>query len=150
MCRSYVVRVSCKGHRSLNLEQSKGGLKGHSRSVTISGTESHLKMMKNAFYFILKALFVLKILKFLSSIFVLVLKDKVNFKIYDVATLFNLTQPHTKYKTSLSLTQPVSRIKGNQIKKFGQFIEYVMSNTFLEKSYAKCSGETIPFLKNQN
>ena len=29
--------------------------------------------------------------------------------------------------------------------KFGQFIEYVMSNTFLEKkSYAKCSGETIP------
>ena len=29
-------------------------------------TETQLKMMKNAFYFILKALFVLKILKFLS------------------------------------------------------------------------------------
>ena len=29
-------------------------------------TESSLKMMKNAFYFTLKALFVLKIIKFLS------------------------------------------------------------------------------------
>ena len=32
-------------------------------------TESPLKMMKNAFYFILKALFILKILKFLSRLF---------------------------------------------------------------------------------
>ena len=31
-------------------------------------TESPLKMMENAFYFILKALFVLKIFKFLSSL----------------------------------------------------------------------------------
>ena len=28
--------------------------------------------------------------------------------------------------------------------KFGQLIEYDMRNTFLEKSYAKCGGETIP------
>ena len=46
-------------------------------------------MMKNTFYFILKALFVLKIFKFLYSLFGHVekrldLKDKVNFKIYDV------------------------------------------------------------------
>ena len=32
-------------------------------------TESPLKMMKNAFYFTLKALFVLKIFKFLSWLF---------------------------------------------------------------------------------
>ena len=32
--------------------------------------ESHLKMMKNAFYFILKALFVFKMFKFLSRLFV--------------------------------------------------------------------------------
>ena len=31
--------------------------------------ESPLKMMKNAFYFILKALFILKIFKFLSQLF---------------------------------------------------------------------------------
>ena len=45
--------------------------------------------MKNAFYFILKALFVLKIFKFLSWLFGHVAKrldkkDKVNFKFYDV------------------------------------------------------------------
>ena len=47
--------------------------------------------MKNAFYFILKALFVLKIFKFLSQLFSHVAKrldkkDVVNFKFYDVAT----------------------------------------------------------------
>ena len=45
-------------------------------------------MMKNAFCFILKALLVLKICKFLSSIFGHVKKqlDNVNFKIYDVTS----------------------------------------------------------------
>ena len=28
--------------------------------------------------------------------------------------------------------------------KFGQLIEYNMRNIFLEKSYKKCGGETIP------
>ena len=46
-------------------------------------------MMKYAFYYILKGLFVLKIFKFLSWLFGhgekrLYQKDKVNFKIYDV------------------------------------------------------------------
>ena len=43
----------------------------------------------------------------------------------------------------------VSRIKDNQAIAFGQLIEYDMGNTFLEKSYAKCGGETIcrPFSK---
>ena len=36
---------------------------------TLLATESPLKMMKNAFYFTLKALFVLKIFKFLSVLF---------------------------------------------------------------------------------
>ena len=35
----------------------------------IMATESPLKMMKNAFYFILKAIFVLKIFKFLYGLF---------------------------------------------------------------------------------
>ena len=38
----------------------------------------------------------------------------------------------------------ISRIKVNQTMKFGQLIEYDIRNTFLEKSYAKCGGETIP------
>ena len=39
------------------------------KNCVIYFIESPLKMMKNAFYFILKALFVLKIFKFLSSLF---------------------------------------------------------------------------------
>ena len=38
----------------------------------------------------------------------------------------------------------ISRTKGNQTMKFGQLIEYNMKNIFLEKSYTKCLGETIP------
>ena len=38
----------------------------------------------------------------------------------------------------------ISRIKGNQIMKFGQLIEHNMGNIFLEKSYTKCGGESIP------
>ena len=38
----------------------------------------------------------------------------------------------------------ISRRKGNQAIKFGQLIECNMKNIFLEKSYAKCGGETIP------
>ena len=57
-------------------------------------TESSLKMMKNAFYFTLKALFILKIFKFSSWLFGHVAKplDKkgqVNFKFYDNHNLFN-------------------------------------------------------------
>ena len=36
--------------------------------------------------------------------------------------------------------------------KFGQLVEYNVRNIFVEKSYTKCGGETIPspFLKSQN
>ena len=63
-------------------------------------TEIPLKMMKNAFYFTSKALFVLKIFKFLSRLFGQVLKrldlkDKGNFKFYDAtAWLTNYFYTH--------------------------------------------------------
>ena len=56
--------------------------------------------MKNAFYFTLKALFVLKTFKFLSCLFGHVqkrldYKDKINFEIYDVtAWLTNNCNAH--------------------------------------------------------
>ena len=40
-----------------------------SKKGVVCFIESHLKVMKNAFYFILKALFFLKIFKFLSWFF---------------------------------------------------------------------------------
>ena len=53
--------------------------------------ESSLKIMKNAFYFTLKAVFVLKLFKLLSWLFGHVWKwldhrDKVNFETYDITT----------------------------------------------------------------
>ena len=44
----------------------KVGLSPHKKNCIICFIESTLKMMKNAFYFILKVLFVLKIFQFLS------------------------------------------------------------------------------------
>ena len=46
----------------------------------------------------------------------------------------------------------MSRSKDNQEMKFGQLIECNMRNIFLEKSYTKYRGETIPdnFLEKQN
>ena len=38
----------------------------------------------------------------------------------------------------------ISRSKDNQTMKFGHLIEYNMRNIFVEKSYTKCAGETIP------
>ena len=45
----------------------------------------------------------------------------------------------------------ISRNKNNQAMKFGQLIEHNMRSIFVEKSYAKCGGETIPdpFLKKE-
>ena len=42
----------------------------------------------------------------------------------------------------------ISRSKDNQAMKFGQLIEYNMRKHFLEKSYTKCGGETIPKIEH--
>ena len=47
----------------------KVGLSPSKKNCVICLIENPLKMMKNAFYFILKALFVLRIFKFLSQLF---------------------------------------------------------------------------------
>ena len=39
----------------------------------------------------------------------------------------------------------ILRSEDNQTMKFGKLIEYNMSHIFVEKSYAKCGGETIPW-----
>ena len=96
--------------------------------------------MKNAFYFTLKTLFVLKIFKFLSRLFSLVekcrdLKVTDNSKIYDVTTRAQTIVIHVFPNNS--------RSEGNQIIKFGQLIEYDTTNILLGKSYTKCGGETI-------
>ena len=54
---------------ALSMGKIKVGLSTSKKIYVICVTESPLKMMKNAFYSILKAFFVLKIFKFLSQLF---------------------------------------------------------------------------------
>ena len=73
-------------------ERVKVGLSPSKEVCFICFNESSLKMIKNASYFILKALFIFEILKFLSQLFcscgktASFKKAKVNFKFYSVTT----------------------------------------------------------------
>ena len=51
-----------------------------------------------------------------------------------------------KQTIAIHIFTNISRSKSNQAMKFGQLTEYNMRNIFLEKSYSKCSRETIPRL----
>ena len=94
-------------------------------------------MMKNEFYFMLKAIFVYKMFKFLSWVFGHVGKrlDKkatVNFKIYE------------KQIIAIHILPNISRSKGNQAMKFGQLSEYNMRNIF--KPAENQAGRLVPDL----
>ena len=94
--------------------------------------------MKNAFYFTLKALFVLKIFKFLFRLFGQVAKlhdkkDRIDFKFYDVTAWLTIN-------CNTHIAQYLPRCK------FGTLIEYNLRNIFLETSYTKCGRETSPRL----
>ena len=86
-------------------------------------TESPLEMMKNAFYFTLKPLFVLTI--------------------YDVITWLTSN-------CKIHILVNISRSNDNKTMKFGQLIKCNMRTIFFEKSFSKYGGKTIgrPFSKN--
>ena len=91
--------------------------------------ENPLKM-KNVFYFMLKARFVLEIFTFLFWLFGYVEKrlDKkttVNFKFYVI----------TDWKTliTIHILPNITGSKGNQVIKFDQLIKYSVRNIFLQK-----------------
>ena len=88
------------------------------------------KMLKNASCFTFKALFVLKIFKFLSWFFGHVEKRfyEVNFKICDNTTC-------RANNCSTRISQYLKKWK--QAMKFIQLIEYNTRNIFLKKSYQK-------------
>ena len=92
-------------------------------------------MMKNAFYFMLKALLV-QILTFLSQ----------HFAYLEKSGLIRKLGLISKFTTSITIhiLPNISRSKGNQTMKLSQLIEYSMSITFLEKSNTKCGGEASP------
>ena len=55
----------------------------------------------------------------------------------------------TQQRIRMIILPDTSKSKGNQTKKFGQLIEYIIKNIFLAKSCTKYGGETSPrpFLK---
>ena len=63
------------------------------------------------------------------------MKDKVNFKIHDVLA---------KQTIAIHIFINISRCKDKKAMKFNLLIEYKMRNIFLEKSYTRFGGETIP------
>ena len=110
----------------------------HLQILFICFNVSPSKMMKNAFYFILKALFVLKIFKFLSWLFGHVENELIR-KIRLIST-FMTSQPGQQRITTHILLN-ISRTKGNQALKFGQLIEHPKRNIFLQKFCRKWVGE---------
>ena len=61
-----------------------------------------------------------------------------------------MTYKPGKQTIAMHILPNISRSKDNQTMKFGQVMEYNMGNYFLENSFTKCDGKTIPkpFSKN--
>ena len=95
----------------------RGALSGLRRFLA---TESPLKMMKNIFGHVEKQ------------------TKKVR-----LVSKFMMSQPG-KHTITIHILPNISKSKGNWTMKFGQLIKYNMRNSFLEKSYKKCDGESIP------
>ena len=55
-----------------------------------------------------------------------------------------MTSQPGKQAIAIHILPNISRSKGNKTMKFGQLIEYIIRNIFLEKSYTKCGAETTP------
>ena len=88
------------------------------------------KMIENAFYFMLKALYVLGVFTFLSWHLGYVEKQldkKINSKF--------MTSQTGQQIITMHIICNISRSKDNQTMKFGQLIEDNMINFFLEKSH---------------
>ena len=106
------------------------GLSPSNKICVICLIERSLKMMKNSFYFILKALFVLKIFKFLSRLFGHAKNGLVR-KIRSASK--SITSQPGLQTIAIHILPNISESKGNQAMKFGQLIEHIKRNIFLQK-----------------
>ena len=105
-------------------------------------TESSLRTMKNALYFTLKTLFVLKIFKFLSWVFGHVGKTA-SLGMIRLTSKFMTSQ--SGYQTiAIHIFPNISQNKSNQTMKLGQLIEYNTRNIFLQKLCRELGRETSP------
>ena len=100
-------------------------------------TESSLKIMKNAFYFISKAFFVLEIFTYLSWLLVIQRNSLIRTLIPELMT------SHAVQKLiAIHILSNISRIQCNQAMKFGELIENNVRNIFLKKLCRKWGTKT--------
>ena len=100
--------------------------------------------MKNAFYFMLKALFVLEIftVTYLLDIYIYFLVCRKMAWKESYGWFQNLWRHKLDNKSiKIRILSNISRSKGNQTKKFGQFIEYIEYNMW---NIFVCGGEASP------
>ena len=119
--------------------QLKSPLSGLRQFLAI---ERPLKIMKNHFYFVFKALFVLEIFTFLSWPFGYVEKLLVK-KAMVIFWKFMIAQTGKHIIITIHVSPNISRNKDNQAMKFGQLIKYSVKNIFLQKLCRKWGKETI-------
>ena len=57
-----------------------------------------------------------------------------------------------KQTNAINKLRNISRYRINQTMEYGQLVEYNIRNIYLNRSYTKCGGNTIPkvFSKNSN
>ena len=91
------------------------------------------EIMKNGFYLMRKALFILQIFTFLSWLFGYVEKR-----------LDNIASGTGQQIIAIHILPNISRSKGNQGMKFDQLMQYNIRNIFSGKSHTKCYGEASP------
>ena len=107
--------------------------------------ESPLKMIENAFYFMLKSIFVLEMLNLLRSLhfclkFLFIQKNGLIKKVLLISK-FMTSQTGQKIIT-IHISPGISRSEGSQALKFGQLIKYSVRSTFFQKSCGKFGRKT--------
>ena len=100
------------------------------KKIIICLKESSLKVMKNAFYFILKGFFVLQTFKFFALSFWSRKKKAWLIKIRLISK-FVASQPG-KQTIAIHILPNSSRRSGNLTMKFGQLIQYNVRNVFFK------------------
>ena len=98
--------------------------------------ESPLKIIKNVFYFIFKAIFVLKISNFCPDF--LVMQENALIRKLRSISKFMTSQIGRKI-IKMHLLPNILRIKGNKSMKFGQLVEHHGRNIFFSKTMQKMS-----------
>ena len=111
-----------------------------SKNNVIRLIENPLKVIENTFYFILKAIFVLKIFKFLWRLFCHVGKNGLIRKI-SVTSKLMMSQPGLQ-TIAIHILPNISQSKNNQTIKCDQLIKYNKRNIFLQKLCGKWGRKT--------